>query len=251
MCRHLAYWGPAVSLAELIVDTPHSLVEQCTAARHQSSGCENPDGWGFGFYDAESPTPRRYRTSVAMPGDVAGLGQLAGACSGRFLAHIRHKSPGAPIEVEGNAPFVEGRWMFAHNGFVADWFEEVGASTLEALSPARRGRLSGHADSEALFGLVMDRIDAGVEPAAAMVDVIEPLSGPNRDRGRFNFLLTDGNQLLASRWGNSLYLRVDETDGARAAIVASEPFDDAPGWDVVPDHTLLRIDADGVELLAH
>ncbi len=251
MCRHLAYWGPALPIAELIVATPHSLLRQCTAAREQSSGTDNPDGWGFGFYDHEGGRPLRFRSAVPMPEDPQGLAELAGVRSGRFVAHVRHKSPGSPTEVAGNAPFVEGPWMFAHNGFVADYLDGVGEALRKTLSPTRRDRLRGHADSEVLFGLVLDRIDAGADPLEAMDDIIEPLSGPSRDRGRFNLLLTDGNQLLASRWGNSLHLRTDDGPAGRSVTVASEPFDDHPGWDAVPDHTLVRIDAGGVELIAH
>ncbi len=251
MCRLLAYWGPAVPIAELIVDPPHSLLRQCTAARLQSSGTDNPDGWGFGYYTADSRSPVRYRASVPMPVDATGLAGLDGIRADRFVAHVRHKSPGSPTEVAGNAPFVEGPWLFAHNGFVADYLEGVGETLRQMLSPARRERLHGHADSELLFGLILDGIDAGAKPVEAMHDLIEPLSGPGRDRGRFNFLLTDGDQLVASRWGNSLHLRTDHGPAGSSVIVASEPFDDRPGWDAVPDHTLMRIDAGGVELIAH
>ena len=50
MCRLLAYWGAPVPVADLVVRSPHSLLHQCTDARFQSSGCENPDGWGIGWY---------------------------------------------------------------------------------------------------------------------------------------------------------------------------------------------------------
>ena len=247
MCRQLAYWGPPVPVADLVVRSPHSLLDQCTHAREQSSGCENPDGWGLGWYDEDQTAPHRYRTATPMPLDADGVAAVDGLAADRFVAHVRHKSPGAPTDVDGNAPFVDGPWLFAHNGFVADYLSGVDQAMRAALSPARHDRLSGKADSELLFGLVMDRIDGGTDPAVALTEVIEPLSGPARDRGRFNLILTDGNRLLATRWGNSLHLRVDEAPGI-SAVVASEPFDDRPDWQVVPDHTLVRIDADGVEL---
>ena len=251
MCRQLAYWGPPVPVADLVVRAPHSLVDQCTHAREQSSGCENPDGWGLGWYVEGQPRPYRYRTATAMPLDHEGVGAIDGLEVGRFVAHVRHKSPGAPTHEEGNAPFVDGRWLFAHNGFVADYLDGEHDAMRARLSPARRSHLPGKADSELLFGLVLDLIDAGTDPIEAMVAVIEPLSGPSRDRGRFNLLLTDGTQLLASRWGNSLHLRIGDGGDGPAVTVASEPFDQRPGWDVVPDHTLLRIDAAGVELIPH
>ena len=56
-------------------------------------------------------------------------------------------------------------------------------------------------------------------------------------------LLTDGDQLLATRLANSLHIRVGD-DGID---VASEPYDDGAGWEPVADHSLVRIDAGGVE----
>jgi glutamine amidotransferase len=251
MCRHLAYWGPPVAVADLIVGSPHSLFDQCTDARQQASGNENPDGWGLGWYVEGQPQPYRYRTATPMPLDPDGVAAIDGLEVGRFVAHIRHKSPGSPTDAAGNAPFIEGPWLFAHNGFVADYFAGEAEAMRATLSSARRERLPGKADSELLFGLVLDRIDGGADPIDAMAEVIESHSGPGRDRGRFNLLLTDGEQLLASRWGNSLHLRIDEAPGRRSVVVASEPFDNRPGWDAVPDHTMLRIDAAGVELIPH
>lgn len=248
MCRHLAYWGPSVPVADLVVHPPHALIDQCTAAREQTSGTENPDGWGLGWYVEDQPVPYRYRTATPMPLDHDGVEAIDGLEVGRFVAHVRHRSPGSPVEVTGNAPFVEGRWLFAHNGFVADFRDGVDEALRDEMSPARVEALAGQADSEVLFALILDRIDAGSDPLAAIAAVIEPLSGPGRDRGRFNLLLTNGDRLWASRWGNSLHLRVDETSGGRAVVIASEPFDDRAGWADVPDHTLLRIDADAIEL---
>ena len=68
MCRLLAYWGPPARAASLVVDPPHGLLTQCTAAREQTSGHENPDGWGFGWFPAGGDRPERYRTHHADAG---------------------------------------------------------------------------------------------------------------------------------------------------------------------------------------
>ncbi len=127
MCRLLAYWGPPVPVAELLVDPAHSLLVQCTASRLQTSGTVNPDGWGIAWYpelpDAATidEAPMRYRSAESMPDDANGLAELATLQAGRFVAHVRHKSPGSPTEVAGSAPFVRGQLAFAHNGFVAGY----------------------------------------------------------------------------------------------------------------------------------
>ena len=59
---------------------------------------------------------------------------------------------------------------------------------------------------------------------------------------RLNLLLTDGQRILATTWGNSLSYRV-QTDGV---VVASEPYDDEPGWVDVPDRHLLEATRDAV-----
>ena len=237
MCRLLAYWGPPVPVADLIVRSPHSLLDQCTDAREQSSGCTNPDGWGIGWWVDGQPDPFRYRSARPMPHDHDGVAALDGLESGRWVAHVRLKSPGSPTEVAGSAPFVSGRWLFAHNGFVAGYREGVREQLFAELSPARQEAIEGDADSEVLFGLILDRIDDGTDPAEALAAVIAPLS---RDGGRYNVVLTDGTRMLATRLHNSLHLR-RSPDGSTTEI-ASEPYDDAPGWQPVPEGSLVEVD---------
>jgi glutamine amidotransferase len=244
MCRLLAYWGRPLPVADLIVHSPHSLLRQCTDAREQSSGCTNPDGWGIGWYVDGQDDPYRYRSATPMPDDQVGLDAIEGLEAGRFVAHVRLKSPGSPIEVAGNAPFVSGRWLFAHNGFVEGYREGRRDELFAQLSPARQEALEGDADSEVLFGLVLDRIDAGAEPGAALTDALGPLVAQG---GRYTVLLTDGDKLYATCLANSLHLRT-RTDGGGTEVV-SEPYDDRPGWVPVADRSLLRIDAAGVELI--
>lgn len=242
MCRLLAYVGPPVAASTVVLDPPHSLLTQCTAARLQTSGCENPDGWGIGWYTPDRVEPHRYRTTQPLTADEAGRRDLATIVSGRFLAHIRHKSPGSPTEEAGNAPFVEGRWMFAHNGFVEGYRQGRREELRAEVSPARRRALSGDADSEVLFALVLDRLDAGDAPLHAVRNVVESIG-----EGRYNMVLTDGTQLVACRWDNSLYVRRDDPV-AGALVIASEPYDDEPGWHPVPDRSFLGMDDTGLTI---
>ena len=50
MCRHLAYLGPPVSLARLVLTPAHGLYEQSWAPRRQTHGVVNADGFGLGWY---------------------------------------------------------------------------------------------------------------------------------------------------------------------------------------------------------
>ncbi|MEN3361900.1 MAG: gamma-glutamyl hercynylcysteine S-oxide hydrolase, partial [Mycobacteriales bacterium] len=60
--------------------------------------------------------------------------------------------------------------------------------------------------------------------------------------GRLNLLLTDGDQIAATAFGDTLCWRAD----GRGLVVASEPYDDEPGWVDVPDRSLLVATPDGV-----
>ncbi len=260
MCRLLAYWGPAVPVADLLVAPDHSLLVQCSASRLQTSGTVNPDGWGIAWYDddpaaALAGTPHRYRSATSMPDDAAGLAELAARRAGRFVAHVRHKSPGSPTEVAGNAPFVSGRIAFAHNGFVAGYRQGRREQLRARLRPQTAATLRSDADSEVLFGLVLDRLADGQDLTGAVADLVLELARPELDGqaprpdepgpgdlplGKYNLVLTDGHELVATRWGNSLFLRHDVPQPG-AVIVASEPYDDDPDWVEVPDHTLVRV----------
>ena len=57
-----------------------------------------------------------------------------------------------------------------------------------------------------------------------------------------NLVLTDGRRILAVTWGDPASYLVD-TDGV---AVASEPWDDHPGWVDVPDRHLLEVTPDGI-----
>ena len=59
-------------------------------------------------------------------------------------------------------------------------------------------------------------------------------------------LLTDGEQVTAVSWGDSMSYLV-EPDGV---VVASEPYDDDPRWVDVPDHHLLELTSSGVAVTA-
>ncbi|MBL0803596.1 class II glutamine amidotransferase, partial [Streptomyces albidoflavus] len=63
---------------------------------------------------------------------------------------------------------------------------------------------------------------------------------------RLNLLLTDGRSIAATTWGDTLFHRPGPAGGR---VVASEPYDDEPGWRAVPDRTLLLADAREVTLL--
>jgi glutamine amidotransferase len=241
VCRHLAYIGAATPLRRLLFDAEHSLARQAARPRFQLAGNDNPHGWGVAWY-SEADTPAidsapmvHHSTAPIWEDDVPPSIEHADVVA--CVAAARLASPGTvEIDARNNAPFVSGEWSFSMNGwaFVDDPRRE--RALRDALTPARAATLAGDTDSEVLFGLILEHLDAGESPAEAVAKVnalVEP--GPGV---RVNMLLTDGRRVIATANGNSLFTALTDT-GIR---IASEPTEDATSWKRVADLSIIEAD---------
>jgi glutamine amidotransferase len=132
-----------------------------------------------------------------------------------------------PIEASATAPFSDGQWLLSHNGI-------VDRSVLPASLPAE-----SVCDSALLAALIFDR---GID---ALGETIVQVGGDDPN-ARLNILAANGSRLLATTWGDTLsILRRDD-----GLVLASEPYDDQPGWEDVPDRHLVEVTAEGVTLTA-
>jgi glutamine amidotransferase len=244
MCRHVAYVGPPTVLSTLLYDTPRSLLVQGRHSLHQSSGPENPDGFGVGWWERSiTDEPARYRTATPIWLDQSFPSIARVVTTDAFVAAVRLASPGLPVEESGNAPFRAGRWLFSLNGYVRGFGEGDGSVERELraqISPERLAGIEGASDSEALFALTLDRLDGGTAPGDALADVVALVE--RGTGGRLNLLLSDGERIAATAAGNSLF----ECAAAERIVVASEPLDGDPAWTEVPDRTLVTADRGGV-----
>jgi gamma-glutamyl hercynylcysteine S-oxide hydrolase len=246
VCRHLAYIGPAVTLEKLLLEQPHSLLQQASAPRHQTQGSINADGFGVGWYDRDLRSePARYRTTRPLWADpsfasVAGLVTTKAA-----LAAVRNASPGNPVDENGTAPFTEGKWLFSHNGFVPGFRSGVGRTLRRQVSEKRVNAVAGAIDSELLFALVLDRLDRGASPVDALVAVVEMVQ--DLTTARLNLLLTDGQRIAATAVRNSLFV-FDDRQLTGAVAVASEPYNNDAAWDAVPDGSIVEFGYDKLEV---
>jgi gamma-glutamyl hercynylcysteine S-oxide hydrolase len=235
MCRHLAYLGPPAPLRALLTDPPHSLYRQAWAPRRQRHGTVNADGFGIGWYADGDPVPARYRRAVPIWGDLS-LPDLARVTrSGAVLAAVRSATEGTALGEAAAAPFGGGPWLFSHNGRLDGW-----PAAAAALAPGAAALLSMAAmvDSAFLWALVFERLRAGQPMGAALTGTIGAVAAGG-GTGRFNFLLTDGHSIAATACGDTLWYRAD----GESVVVASEPFDDEPGWAEVPDRHLITASA--------
>jgi glutamine amidotransferase len=225
MCRHLGWLGREVSVSSLVLDPPHGLRVQSYAPRRQKHCLLNADGWGVGFFDGA--TARRWRSVAPMWGDVS-FGSVAPALRSRcVVAAVRSATVGMPIEASATAPFTDGQWLLSHNGVVDRTVLPTGLAAESVC------------DSAILAALIFAR---GLE---ALGETIVEVGGVDPD-ARLNILAVNGSRLLATTWGDTLsILRRDD-----GLVLASEPYDDDPGWEDVPDRHLVDVTADGVTLTA-
>ena len=223
MCRHVGWVGEPRSLASLVLEPPSGLLVQSYAPRRQKHGLMNADGWGVGFFD--KAVARRWRSAAPLWGDTSFASVAPALSSDCIVAAVRSASTGMPIEPSASAPFTDGTWLLSHNGVVD-----------RAVLPASRSAESTN-DSALLAALIFDR---GVD---ALADTIVGVAADDPN-ARLNIVAANGSRLIASTWGDTLsVLRRDD-----GVVVASEPYDDDPAWQEIPDRHLVEVDDTRVQL---
>jgi glutamine amidotransferase len=224
VCRHLAWFGEPTSVADLVLRPAHGLLTQSWAPRRQAHGTVNADGWGVGLHPEDGGEPVRWRSDRPMWSD-ANLASVAPLLvARRVVAAVRSASAGMPADATAAAPFLHDGWLVSHNGRVER----------EAVGPSLAAESS--CDAALLAARVVERGAHRVGETLAAVADADP-------GARLNLLLLSRDELLATRWGDTLWVR----EGDRGVLVASEP-DDTPGWDEVPDHHLVHVTTAGLDV---
>jgi gamma-glutamyl hercynylcysteine S-oxide hydrolase len=225
MCRHLGWLGRETAVSSLVLDPPQGLRVQSYAPRRQKHGLMNADGWGVGFFDGA--TPRRWRSTAPLWGDVSFDSIAPALRSHCVVAAVRSATVGMPIEASATAPFTDGQWLLSHNGLV----------DRRVLPPSAAAEST--CDSALLAALIFERGLDALGQTIAEVGMADP-------NARLNILAANGSRLLATTWGDTLSI-LRRNDGV---VLASEPFDDQPGWEDIPDRHLVEVTNDHVTLTA-
>ena len=238
MCRHLAWLGEPVTLASLVLEPAHSLLQQAHAPRFQEHGVVNADGFGAGWYLSGRPQPVRYRRAQPIWADVSFASLAPTIASGSVVAAVRDATPGfAAGEESCAAPFLHDRWLFSHTGALADWprarkvlLERV-LDVPEAVAPV---------DSALLFGVAVDAWRAGASLAEGLAETVRAALAVGG--GRLSFVAADGASVAATSCGDRLFCREDEA----GVLLASEPSEDGDGWRELPRDCLVEVGSSGV-----
>ena len=225
MCRHLGWLGAPVPVSSLVLDPPNGLLVQSYAPRRQKNGLMNADGWGVGFFD--DAVPRRWRGATPLWGDASFASVAPALTSSCVVAAVRSATVGMPIDASAAAPFTDGHWLLSHNGVVD--------RAVLPLDPSAESVV----DSAVLAALIFRR---GLDALGATIAEV----GSADPNARLNILAANGSRLLATTWGDTLSV-LRRPDGV---VLASEPYDDHPDWQDIPDRHLVDVSLGDVTITA-
>jgi glutamine amidotransferase len=252
MCRWFVYIGEEPTLLEDILIKPkHSIVKQIDAHflpklhatfdphvrqnklssgvasdNHGPNHFTNVDGFGVGYYtgvaaefnDDNVNRPCVYKNTRPPLNDLNLVSLCAHTSTKCVFAHIRAGTGMAPTVETNNHPFVFGRYMFMHNGAVAN-FSKIKVAILQKLSTKAYENIFGTTDTEhvaALFfthlgddwdtELPMETLKKGM--INTLQDILSLIQESTKDtdealpHSSLNFAVTDSCQLLAVRFSS-------------------------------------------------
>ena len=158
VCRHLAYLGPPVTLADAAAAPPHSLLRQsCAPVRHAA-----------GRHHQRRRLRRRLVSGARRPAGALPAGHPA--LERRNPARLAETTRAAPCSPRSarppsacrspnrlRSPFTEGPWLFSHNGVIAGWPGTV-AELARDLPVTDLMTLDAPTDSALLWALIRHRL---------------------------------------------------------------------------------------------
>ena len=254
MCRWAAYLGAPIFMEEVVVQPGHSLIQQSQEAEEAKTAI-NADGFGVAWYDHRAE-PGLYRDVLPAWSDP-NLRALAHQVKSRlFLAHVR-ASTGSATSRNNCHPFAYKQWSFMHNGQIGG-FEGFRKQADMLIPDALYGKRQGATDSEVLFLLTIEAIEAGASVPQALERATRALLDLSRRLGttphlRLSAALSDGTSLWAARcasdqYAPSVYYRW--SDSRKGWAVVSEPLDrDEDDWISLPPGHIAQFDGRDVTVM--
>jgi predicted glutamine amidotransferase len=238
-----------------LLEAPDSLAEQSR---------RNPEGYGIATFEDDG-TPHVDKRPAAAYQDELFAREAREEESRTFVAHVRFASTG-DVRMANTHPFEQRGRVFAHNGHVGD-LEKIDAR----LDPRYRELVLGDTDSERVFALITQEIDAREgDIEAGIVDAVRWIAA-ELPLFALNFVLATDTHLWTLRYPDAHEVHLLERgaggpsgqrhfDAASAAgtvrvragamrsrpavVVASEQMDEDPGWRQLQSDELVRVDPD-------
>lgn len=254
MCRLLAYLGSPVSLEHLLYTPEHSLIVQSYQPREMLSGVVNADGFGMGWYHPQKDTePFIYKNILPIWNDQ-NLPSLSRYVESRhILAYVRSATPGQALDFSNSQPFHYQRLLFTHNGRIEKFRQTLYRPIRNQLSDEIYQSIQGSTDSEHIFALLLQHLQANpgksVEQALhiTLLQLREWAEEYQTDVSA-NIVISDGDRLIASRFSKkspapSLYWLRDDPSFPKAVIIASEPIFTG-NWTDFPENSIISVGVD-------
>ncbi len=254
MCRLLAYLGSPVSLAELLYNHEHSLINQSYQPQEMISGTVNADGFGIGWYDDKKDTePFSYKNTVPIWNDI-NLPSLSRYIeSDCVVSYVRSATLGQALDLSNCQPFQRENLLFIHNGKIDKFRQTLYRAIRSELNDEIYQWVNGTTDSEHIFALLLNELqnnpDKSLEQAMHLTLLkLKELVKYHDTYTYANLVVSDGNRLVACRFGTkspspSLYWLQNDSTFLDSAIIASEPLFKG-NWHSFPENSILSVGKD-------
>jgi predicted glutamine amidotransferase len=256
MCRWMAYFGDPILADDLLFRPKHSIIDQSLHS-DLTTVTTNGDGFGIGWYGGDTTMPAVYKSTHPAWNDE-NLREVARQIRTPLLfAHVRASS-GTPIQRSNCHPFRYGRWLWMHNGSLAQ-FKEIKRDLQLAVDPSLYQQIEGSTDTETLFFLALT-FGLTDDPFAAVARAVGLVEKTGQEHGveypiQMTVATSDGESVWAFRYSSegqsrTLFFSTDVVAlrqlhpdveilrglGEETRLVVSEPLFDLPGaWNEVPE----------------
>ncbi|ACK70800.1 glutamine amidotransferase class-II [Gloeothece citriformis PCC 7424] len=257
MCRLIGYLGSVIPLDQLLYKPEHSLVVQSYKPQEMTAGLLNADGFGIGWYHGQKDAkPYIYKNILPIWSDnnLANLSRYVE--TGCTLAYVRSATPPLAVDYSNCQPFTHNQILFIHNGFIHNFRTSLYRPIRYKLDDTAYQLILGSTDSEHIFALVIDEIEKnpGIPLETALRNTLLQLIELAKIHSVYfsaNIIVSDGKQLVASRYSNrlptpTLYWLRDDPLYPDGVIIASEPLFKG-NWNKIPEASLITV-TEGLEV---
>jgi glutamine amidotransferase len=249
MCRLAVYIGPQIPLSRLLLEPEYGLMQQSWAPKEMNEAKLNADGYGFSWFDADNK-PASYRTPMPIWSDVnlESLGRTLSA--NQWFANVRSATLGLDVCHANTQPFSDNKFIFLHNGYIKNFNGEFRSQFQSLIDADHDKQIYGTTDSEYIFALIRQTVST--HPEFTIPEILRYVFKKikkiiNNSSALLNIVIGDNTKVYASRHAinascPSLYYNLQEAQFPDGQLLVSEPFNNSPGWQAVPEHHIITLD---------